>query len=146
MSTVQGWRNTNQGPAWTPTLDSIGRSYGMPEDLLARVAYQESHFRDDIIRGNTASGAGALGIMQMMPQYFSSVTVARPYTDEDVRQQILEAAGQLRTLYNQFGTWPLALAAYNAGAGNVNKYNGIPPFAETQAYVAQITADVPHLA
>lgn len=145
VSSVSGWRSVNQGPVWTPILDSIGRSYGLPDDLLARVAYQESHFRDDIIRGTTASSAGALGMMQMLPQYFSSVTTPRPFNDTDVRAQILEAAGQLASLYRQFKSWPLALAAYNAGAGNVNKYGGIPPFAETQSYVAQISADVPAL-
>lgn len=145
-ATVSGWRNVNQGPVWTPILDSIGRSYNLPDDLLPRIAYQESHFREDIIRGTTASPAGALGMMQMMPQYFSSVTVPRPFSDTDVRAQILEAAGQLATLYRQFKSWPLALAAYNAGAGNVNKYGGIPPFPETQNYVAMIRADVPNLA
>lgn len=145
MSAVSGWRNVNQGPVWTPILDSIGNSYGFPADLLARVAYQESHFREDVIRGRTASSAGALGIMQMLPQYFASVTVPRPYNDTDVRAQILEAAGQLASLYRQFKSWPVALAAYNAGAGNVQQYGGIPPFPETQAYVAQIQADVPNL-
>lgn len=146
MSTVTGWRSVNQGPVWTPILDSIGRSYNLPDDLLARVAYQESHFREDVIRGTTASSAGALGIMQLMPQFFGSVNVPRPYNDTDVRAQILEAAAQLATLYRQLGSWTLALAGYNAGAGNVQKYGGIPPFPETQSYVAQISADVPNLA
>lgn len=145
-SAVAGWRNVNDGPKWTPILDSIGRSYNLPDNLLARVAYQESHFRDDIIRGTHASPAGALGMMQMMPQFFSSVTTPRPFNDTDVRAQILEAASYLAQLYRQFKTWPLALAAYNAGPGNVNKYGGIPPFPETQSYVAMIRADVPNLA
>lgn len=146
MSTVSGWKSVNDAAKWAPVLDQIGASYGMPAELLARVAYQESHFRDDIIRGTTLSPAGALGIMQMMPQYFQSVNVARPYNDVDVRAQILEAASYLTSLYRQFKSWPLALAAYNAGPGNVKKYGGIPPFPETQSYVAMIRADVPNLA
>lgn len=145
MATVAGWKNVNQGPVWVPILDSIGASYNLPPDLLSRVAYQESHFREDVIRGGTASSAGALGIMQMMPQFFSSVTTPRPFNDTDVRAQILEAASYLAQLYRQFKSWPLAIAAYNAGPGNVNKYGGVPPFPETQAYVANITADVPNL-
>jgi soluble lytic murein transglycosylase-like protein len=144
-SAVAGWKSTNQGPTWIPILDSIGRSYNLPPDLLARVAYQESHFREDIIRGTTASSAGALGIMQMLPQFFSSVTTPRPFNDTDVRAQILEAASYLAQLYRQYRSWPMVLAAYNAGPGNVNKYQGIPPFPETQAYVAEIRADVPNL-
>lgn len=144
-ASVSGWRNVNQGPVWTPILDSIGRSYNLPDDLLARVAYQESHFREDVIRGTTPSSAGALGIMQMLPQYFSSVTTPRPFNDTDVRAQILEAASYLSQLYQQFKSWSLALAAYNAGPGNVKQYGGIPPFPETQAYVANISADVPSL-
>jgi soluble lytic murein transglycosylase-like protein len=146
MSTVSGWRNVNQGPVWTPILDSIGASYNLPANLLARVAYQESHFREDVIRGNTSSAVGASGIMQMMPQFFDSVNVPRPYNDTDVRAQILQAASYLAQLYRQFKSWPLTLAAYNAGPGNVTKYGGIPPFAETQSYVASIGADVPNLA
>lgn len=145
MTQVVGWKNVNKGPQWVPLLDSIGRSYSLPDDLLSRVAYQESHFRDDIIRGNIASSAGALGIMQMMPAFFSSVTVPRPFTDADVRSQILEAAAHLAQLHRTTQSWPLTLAAYNAGLGTVQAHGGIPPFVETQRYVAQISADVPGL-
>jgi soluble lytic murein transglycosylase-like protein len=145
MASIAGWKNVGQGAKWAPILDSIGASYRLPPDLLARVAYQESHFRDDIIRGTTPSSAGARGIMQMMPQFFSSVNVSRPYTDDAVRSQIVEAAAHLSQLYASLKSWPLTLAAYNAGQGTVQQYGGIPPFPETQAYVAQIRADVPNL-
>ncbi|MGH7747189.1 MAG: lytic transglycosylase domain-containing protein [Candidatus Dormibacteria bacterium] len=140
---LSGWKNVQQGPTWVPLLNSTELMYGLPTDLLARIAYQESHFRDDIIRGTKVSSAGALGIMQMMPQYFTSVNVPRPYTDGDVANQIDEAAKQLVSLYNSTHLWSLAIAAYNAGLGNVQKYGGIPPFTETQNYVQQIMADVP---
>lgn len=140
------WKSVGSGPQWVPVLNQAEQQYGLPADLLARVAYQESSFRESVIRGTTASPAGALGMMQMMPQYFSSVRAPVPFSDDAVRAQISQAAQQLSSLYRQFGDWELALAAYNAGAGNVQKYGGIPPFAETQNYVAQISADVPSLA
>lgn len=140
---VTSWKNVAEGSTWVPVLNAAEQQYGLPQDLLARVAYQESHFRESIIRGTQASPAGALGIMQLEPAYFSSVRVPVPFSDSDVRAQIDEAAQQLQSLYGEFGDWSLALAAYNAGAGNVRKYGGIPPFTETQNYVAQITADVP---
>lgn len=143
MSAISGWQSVNDGPAWVPYIESVAPQYGIPANLLSRVAYQESRFRPEIIRGTTASPAGALGIMQMMPAYFASVRVPVPFQDADVQAQIHEAAQQLQSLYNDLGDWSLALAGYNAGAGNVKKYGGIPPFPETQKYVAQITADVP---
>lgn len=140
------WKNVGEGPTWVPLLNQVEGQYGLPADLLARVAYQESSFREGVIRGTTASSAGALGIMQLEPAYFSSVRAAVPFSDSDVRAQIDQAAQNLSSLYNEFGDWSLALAAYNAGAGNVKKYGGVPPFTETQNYVADITADVPAIA
>jgi len=63
---------------------------------------------------------------------------------DEVIQTALDDAGvkYLGNLFKQFGDWSLALAAYNAGPGNVTKYGGIPPFPETQQYVAKITQDV----
>lgn len=118
-------------------LNAAEDTYGIPRDLLARQAYQESHFRPDIINGTTVSPAGALGLMQIVPAY-------HPTADPlNVPAAITYAAGFLRSLYNQFGSWALALAAYNAGPGNVAKYgNTVPPFAETQAYVSSILGDV----
>ncbi len=146
VKALAGWKNVNEGPTWVPYLNSVEQQYGIPADLLARVAYQESSFRQSIIDGTKASPAGALGMMQLLPQYFTSVNVPRPYTATDTQQQIDEAARNLLTQFNTFADWQLALAAYNAGAGNVKKYAGIPPFPETQAYVADITADVPSIA
>ena len=146
VSKIIGWKNVNSGPQWVPYLNSVELQYGLPADLLARVAYQESSFRPGVIDGTTASSAGALGMMQLMPQYYATVRVARPFTASDTQAQIGEAAQALLTAFNQFADWQLALAAYNAGAGNVEKYAGIPPFPETQNYVAAITADVPAIA
>lgn len=139
------WKDEQQGPKWIPVLNFAEREIGLPENLLARIAYQESHFREDIIRGTTVSAAGALGIMQLMPKFFTSVLVSRPYTDANVGDQIEEAAHFMLGLFQATNDWDLAIAAYNAGLGNVRKYGGIPPFPETQAYVTQVTADVPSI-
>jgi soluble lytic murein transglycosylase-like protein len=142
---LTGWKAVQQGPRWLPVLNSMEASYGIPPDLLARVAYQESHFRPDIITGATVSPAGALGLMQLMPQYFASVQVPRPYIDRDTLAQIQEAAKELRRLYDHFSDWQLAVAAYNWGQGNVDHYvagNASLP-TETNNYIAQVFADVP---
>lgn len=143
VSSTAGWKSVGEGPQWIPILNQAETAYGIPDDLLARIAYQESHFRNDIITGNKVSPAGALGLMQMMPQYFSSVRVSRPFTPENTQAQIMEAAQLLANNYASTKNWSLAVAAYNAGLGNVQKYGGIPPFAETEKYVAAILADIP---
>lgn len=143
---VTGWKAVGEAAAWLPTIADVEQNYNLPVDLLARVAYEESHFREDIIRGTKSSPAGALGIVQLEPKYYPSAAVAVPFTDDDVAQQLEDAGGALADHFNRFGSWSLAIAAYNAGEGNVHKYNGIPPFPETQKYVSDITADVPGLA
>lgn len=129
----------NAGPMFDSLLAQLNATeskYGIPHDLLARQAYQESRFRPDIIDGSTVSPAGAQGIMQIVPKWHPGVDPL------DVNAAIDYAGNFLRSLYNQFGSWSLALAAYNAGPGNVKKYGGVPPFDETQNYVAQIIGDV----
>ena len=143
---LAGWKNAGQGPKWVPVLAAAEQQYGIPTDLLARIAYQESHFRQDIIDGTTVSPAGALGLMQLEPAYFPSVKVPTPFTDDDTNAQIQAAAQALVADYEQLGDWQLTVAAYDAGLGNVKKYNGVPPFPETQKYVAAVTADVPEIA
>lgn len=142
---VAGWANVEDGPTWVPVINQAESAAGIPANLLARMAYEESHFRPDVIDGTTPSSAGALGILQLMPQYFSTVQVPVPFSTSDTVAQITQAAGQLSSLYNSFGDWTLAVAAYNAGAGTVQKYiagTGSLP-AETSAYVADVIADVP---
>jgi soluble lytic murein transglycosylase-like protein len=105
--------------------------YGLSPDLLAAVAKVESGYNP-----NAVSGAGALGLMQLMPSTAAGLGV-NPY---DPAQAVDGAARLLSRNLRDFGTLPLALAAYNAGAGAVHKYGGIPPYAETQAYVGKVQA------
>lgn len=130
------WKRAKNADKYLPALHAAEIKYGIPTDLLARQAYQESHFRDDIVSGATASSAGALGLMQIVPKYHPGVDPL------NVSAAIDYAAKLMVANYKQFGSWALALAAYNAGAGNVKKYNGIPPFVETQNYVSQIMDDL----
>ncbi len=144
QAAVSGWQTVNDGPQWVPVIQAAEMQQGIPQNLLARMAYQESHFRTDIIDGTKASSAGALGILQMMP-IFSTVNVPRPFTVQDTGAQIQQAAGELSRLYGVFGDWALALAGYNDGQGNVQKYlagNRALP-AETLNYVSDVLADVP---
>jgi soluble lytic murein transglycosylase-like protein len=140
-----GWEGVEEGPTWVPVINQSEVANSIPTNLLARMAYQESHFRQDIIDGTTASSAGALGILQLMPQYFSTVQVATPFSTSDTVAQIQQAAQQLASLYDEFSDWTLAVAAYNAGATTIKNYvagTGSLP-AETSAYVADVIADVP---
>ena len=105
---------------------NAARQHRIPEDLFLRLVQQESGWNP-----NARSHKGALGLAQLMPQTARSLGVD-PY---DVRQNLEGGARYLRTQYDTFGNWRLALAAYNAGPGAVEKYNGIPPFKETQNYV-----------
>lgn len=143
---ISGWQNVNSGPTWVPVIADVEQSVGIPTGLLQRQAYQESAFREAVIRGTHASSAGALGILQMVPKYFTSVRAPIPFSDDAVNAQINEAAQTMAGYYQQYDDWGIALAAYNAGPGAVAKYGGIPPYTETQNYVAAILKDVPGLA
>jgi hypothetical protein len=105
--------------------------YGLPQGLLSAVAKAESGYNP-----NAVSGAGAKGLMQLMPSTASSLGV----NPLDPAQAIDGAARLLKSHLGKFGSVPLALAAYNAGPGAVQRYGGIPPYQETQNYVRKITA------
>jgi soluble lytic murein transglycosylase-like protein len=111
--------------------------HGIPRDLLVRQAYQESHFRDDIISGAVRSPAGATGIMQLIPRFYPGVNPL------DVGQAVEAAAASMAGYFRQYGSWGKALAAYNDGPGNLNRIlagqKDMP--IETKNYVAQILGD-----
>ena len=105
--------------------------FGVDRNLVDAIAWQESRYNPRAI-----SRAGALGVMQLMPETARQLGVQNPH---DVHQNVVGGTAYLRQQLERFGNnVPLALAAYNAGPGAVMKYGGIPPYRETQNYVRQI--------
>jgi soluble lytic murein transglycosylase-like protein len=113
-------------------FNSAGSKYGVSPTLLAAVAKQESGYRADAV-----SPAGAQGMMQLMPGTAKSLGVQNSFNPT---QAVDGAARMLRDLTTRFGSTSLALAAYNAGPGAVLKYDGVPPYPETQRYVRNVLA------
>jgi peptidoglycan DL-endopeptidase CwlO len=107
-----------------------GAKYDVSPKLLAAVAKVESGYNPKAV-----SPAGAQGLMQLMPGTARGLGVTNSF---DPAQAVNGAAKLLAGHLKEFGSVPLALAAYNAGGGAVHRYGGIPPFAETQAYVPKV--------
>ncbi|MER7002611.1 transglycosylase SLT domain-containing protein [Dactylosporangium sp. NPDC000555] len=117
-------------------FQSVGARHGVSPTLLAAVAKVESGFDPAAV-----SRAGALGLMQLMPATARGLGVDAL----DPAQAVDGAARLLSSHLTRFGSLDLALAAYNAGGGAVSRYGGIPPFAETQAYVPKVKAAMAQL-
>lgn len=108
---------------------TAARKYGVPEDLFLRLIQQESGWN-----ARAKSHKGALGLAQLMP-----ATARKLRVNPRVPQENLEGGARyLRQQYDRFHSWRLALAAYNAGPGAVEKYGGVPPYRETKNYVRKI--------
>jgi peptidoglycan DL-endopeptidase CwlO len=115
--------------AYAGTIEQAAASNGIPASLLAALLYHESRFEPGAV-----SSAGAEGIAQFMP-----ATAAGMGVDPTNPTQSIEGAAQLLGSYTrQFGSYSDALAAYDAGSSAVEHYGGIPPYAETQAYVPAV--------
>jgi soluble lytic murein transglycosylase-like protein len=124
-------------PAWVPpryrqTIVAAASANGIAPALLAALLRAESGFDPRAV-----SPAGAQGIAQLMPATARGMGLGEPF---DPDRAIPAAARLLGGHLRAFGSVPLALAAYNAGAGAVRRYGGVPPYRETQAYVARIMA------
>lgn len=115
--------------AFSELARGAARRHNIPEDLFLRLVHQESGWNAAAV-----SHKGAIGLAQLMPGTAQMLRV----DPHDPQQNLDGGARYLRMMYDKFGDWRLALAAYNAGPGAVEAHGGIPPFAETQQYVRVI--------
>jgi soluble lytic murein transglycosylase-like protein len=119
------------GPYKEIARDAAER-HGVPVELFYRLVRQESGWNPAAV-----SSKGAIGLAQIMPQ-----TALRLGIDPHDASENLEGGARYLSLqYLRFGSWKLALAAYNAGPEAVEKYGGVPPYAETENYVRAILND-----
>ncbi|MBY6047401.1 lytic transglycosylase domain-containing protein [Vannielia litorea] len=114
---------------YLPMAKAAASKHGVPEDLFLRLVQQESGWKP-----KAKSHKGAIGLAQLMP-----FTAAKMGVDpHDPKQNLEGGAKYLRLMYDRYKSWRLALAAYNAGPGAVDKYGGVPPYRETKNYVKVI--------
>ncbi len=125
---VPGYSGKYKG-AYLKLAREAARQHGVPEDLFLRLVQQESGWNP-----GAKSNKGATGLAQLMPGTARKLGV----NIDDPAQNLEGGARYLRMMHDKFGTWRLALAAYNAGPGAVEKHDGIPPYAETNTSVTVI--------
>jgi soluble lytic murein transglycosylase len=123
-------RPQRRARAYDPLVTRVGLEVGVPPALVKAVIHAESAFDPRAV-----SHKGAMGLMQLMPATARSLGVADPFAAE---QNIAGGTRYLRALRERFGSWTIALAAYNAGPEAVTKAGGIPPYRETQKYVRRV--------
>ena len=127
-ATIPAFTGAYSGP-YLSVARAAARRHGVPEDLFLRLVQQESGWNVGAI-----SSKGAIGLAQLMPQTAADLAV----DPDDPEDNLDGGARYLRAQFETFGTWRLALAAYNAGPQAVERHDGVPPFAETQDYIRRI--------
>ena len=125
---IPAYRGAYKGE-YLEVAKAAARKHGVPEDLFLRLVQRESGWNPVAV-----STKGATGLGQLMPETAEHLGV----DINDAEDNLEGGARYLRMMYDKFGTWELALAAYNAGPGAVEEHDGIPPFAETENYVKAI--------
>ena len=125
---IPAYRGSYKGE-YLEVAKAAARKHGVPEDLYLRLVQRESGWNPVAV-----SVKGATGLAQLMPETAEHLGV----DINDAEENLEGGARYLRMMYDKFGTWELALAAYNAGPAAVEEHDGIPPFAETESYVKAI--------
>ncbi len=125
---IPAYRGNYKGE-YLEVAKAAARKHGVPEDLYLRLVQRESGWNPVAV-----SVKGATGLAQLMPETAEHLGV----DINDAEENLEGGARYLRMMYDKFGTWELALVAYNAGPAAVEEHDGIPPFAETESYVKAI--------
>lgn len=132
-NTVQANKNYSRQEI-SNIISEISSKHGVSDKLVSALIKQESGFNPTVV-----SKAGATGLMQLMPETAKTLGVTNP---KDPRQNVEGGVKYLKSMMERYnGNLILALAAYNAGPGAVDKYGGVPPYKETQNYVKNILAN-----
>lgn len=127
--------SVNTSDKYARLIDMAARKYNISSKIINEVIKAESNYNPDAL-----SSKGAMGLMQLMPDTAKALGIKNAF---DPSENIDGGVRYLKNMLNEFGgNLELALAAYNAGPNNVKKYGGIPPFSETQNYVAKIISGI----